>query len=248
MTAILVIRRDDKFSSMLRAAGSNVVNLELIETRPVDDLSELREKLEKLSEYDGLFFTSPAAAEIFVRERNGSDRYHGSIYALGRRAQNVLESAGFSVKVSSRSNTAEEMLSTFGNDEFAGKRFLFVRGEKSLRTIPDTLGNIAAIDEVPVYKTEPVVTDEKIIDDVRLRLINGEFDVVCFFSPSGVERFIELFSNAAACAPAAAIGSTTADAAKNAGLRVEFVSPRSTADDFAGGLVEHIRQFVSLSS
>jgi uroporphyrinogen-III synthase len=247
MTSVLIIRKDDTFSATLREAGFNVEDLELMETSPIYDLSALREKLEKLSEYDGLFFTSPAAAEIFVTERNGSNGFFGNVYALGRRAQSVLESAGLTVKMIGHANTAEEMLSRFGNDEFAGKRFLFIRGEKSMRTIPDRLCNIAVIDEVAVYKTEPTVIDQKIIDDVRLRLANNEFDLVCFFSPSAVERFAELFSDAAAGVRAAAIGSTTADAATNAGLNVEFVSPRSTAEDFARGLVEDVRQAVHSS-
>ena len=82
--AILVCRNDDRFSSLLREAGFEVVNLELIETRPLEDLRPLREKLARLSEYDGIFFTSPVAAEIFVNERNGSNGFHGDVYALGR--------------------------------------------------------------------------------------------------------------------------------------------------------------------
>ena len=247
MTAILVIRKDDRFSSTLREAGFDVVNLELVETKPIEDLSELRSKLAKLSDYDGVFFTSPVAAEIFVKERDGSNGFYGNVYALGRRAQKVLESTGLRVKASVDTNTAEEMLSSFEIDEFVGKRLLFVRGEKSLRTIPITLGDIATVDEVTVYKTEPTVVEKEIIDGLRSRLAKGRFDLVCFFSPSGIERFVELFGDAEARIKAAVIGTTTANAASNADFRVDFISPSSNAEDFARGLIEHVRQAVSLS-
>jgi uroporphyrinogen-III synthase len=210
-------------------------------------LAPLREKLAKLSKYDGLFFTSPAAAEIFVKERSGTNGFHGNVYALGRRAKSILESAGLDVKSPVAANTAEEMVSGFGEDEFAGKRYLFVRGKRSLRTIPEYLNGRAVVDEVAVYETVTPDIDPAKIAELRMRLSNGEFDLVCFFSPSGLERFAELFGVAARNAKAAAIGTTTADAAKKAGFRVEIVSPRSNADDFAGGLIEYVRQAISLS-
>ena len=243
MTSVLVIRKDDGFSSTLRDAGFDIVNLELIETRPLNDLSKLRDKLAKLSEYDGLFFTSPVAAEIFVNERRRSNGFHGSVYVLGRRAQSVLESSGLDLKAPVYANTAEELLSEFGDDEFAGKRFLFVRGETSLRTIPESLSGRAIVDEVSVYSTAASEIDAGKFADVRSRLSNDGFEIICFFSPSGVERFKELFGDAAGTAETAVIGTTTGDAAKQAGFTVNFISPRSNADDFALGLIEHIKNF-----
>jgi len=241
MTSILVIRSDDKFSSTLREVGFDVINLELIETRPLDDLAELRVKLSKLSEYDGVFFTSPVAAEIFVSERNGSNGFCGGVYALGQRAQDILAAAGLKMTAPIRANTVEEMLKEFSKDEFAGKRFLFVRGEKSLRTIPNSLNGIADVDEVAVYKTRKAELNEAKVKEVRSRMANGEIKFVCFFSPSGIERFVELFCNLTPNIRAAVIGTTTADAASQFGIKVEFISRRSNADDFSRGLIEHIK-------
>lgn len=239
--AILVIRSDDKFSRTLRDAGLDVINLELIETKPLEDLSDLRSKIENLSEYDGVFFTSPVAAEIFVRERNGSNKFHGSIYALGHRAVNVLESAGLNVKAPVDANIAEEMLNEFGDDEFAGKRLLFVRGVRSLRTIPESLSGVAKVDEVAVYSTVPANIGRDMIENIRSQISEAGFDFVCFFSPSGVERFAQLFEDALMNIKAAAIGNTTAEAARKAGFKTDYISPRSNAEDFAEGLIDHIK-------
>ena len=131
---IIVVRRDDSFSRLLRDAGIEVVNLELVGTQVLDDLSEFENLIPRLDEYDGLFFTSPVAAEMFVHRVKPPVR--PELYALGKRAAAVLENAGFQVNKMPHANTAEEMLLAFGNDEFAGKKLLFVRGERSMRTIP----------------------------------------------------------------------------------------------------------------
>jgi len=240
MTAILVIRSEDDFSQRLRDAGFDVDNLKLIETKPIEDLSELRDRLTRLKEYDGIFLTSPVAAEIFIREQNGSNRFSGRVYALGQRAIQMLEAAGMNVKSSADLHTADEMIAAFGKDEFARKRFLFIRGERSLRTIPESLSGIAEIDEVAVYKTEsPEISEDK-IESVKSRLTGGEIDYLSFFSPSGVERFAKLFDDAATKVKAAAIGTTTAKAAEGAGFTVDLVSPKASADEFATALIEHI--------
>jgi len=239
-SAILVIRGDDEFSSRLRDAGFEVVNLELITTRPVDDLSALRSKLARLSEYDGLFFTSPVAAEVFVRERNAVNGFHGSVYALGRRAKDVLEAAGLKVKTTDTANTAEELVDSFDKSEFSGKKFLFVRGEKSMRTIAERLGSRGTVDEVVVYTTEPASVDKQLLASLKSRMANGDLSWLCFFSPSGVERFTEIFG-AANVIPVAGIGKTTADAAMQFGFDIKYISPRSSSEDFAEGLIKHIK-------
>src|SRR3954451_5853951 len=182
-SAVLVIRHIDNFSALLREAGFEVINLELITTQAIVDLTRLKENLSKLSEYDGLFFTSPVAAEIFVKERNGSNGFHGDVYALGQRSRKVLEKAGLEVKNSDTVNTADEMLESFDTSEFAGKRFLFVCGEKSLRTIPEKLTGFATVDEIAVYSTIAAKVDGTFLKNLTGRISSAEIDRVCFFSP-----------------------------------------------------------------
>jgi uroporphyrinogen-III synthase len=239
-SAVLVIRHIDNFSALLREAGFEVINLELITTQANEDLTRLKENLSKLSEYDGLFFTSPVAAEIFVKERNGSNGFHGDVYALGQRARKVLEKAGLEVKNSDTVNTADEMLESVDTSVLAGKRFLFVCGEKSLRTIPEKLTGFATVDEIAVYSTIAAKVDGTFLKNLTGRISSGEIDRVCFFSPSAVERFDELFIDVKDLLKVAVIGTTTADIATRAGFNVDFISPRSDAEEFARGLIGHI--------
>ena len=239
--AVLVIRGEDLFSDRLREAGIEARNLELIKTQPVADLRDLRKTFGRLSEYDGLFLTSPAAAEVFVEQLPASNNFTGSIYVLGERAKKVLQWAGFDCKYRDSANTAEELISSFENSEFDGKRFLFIRGDKSMRAIPDLLDGKATVDEIIVYETKAVQPDESEIADLNTRLQNGDIGWICFFSPSGVERFRTIFGNSAR-ASVAAIGATTARKAEGCGFSVKFISDRSNAENFAKGLIEHIRR------
>lgn len=236
---ILVIRRDDRFSAILRDAGHQIINLELIETNMIYDLSELRTKL-RANKYDGLFFTSPVAAQAFVMITPELNGFRSKAYVLGKRSREVLSGSPLELCCIDEANSADEMIDGFGAGEFAGKRFLFLRGDKSLRMIPERLSGIANVDEAIVYTTMPSVVDNSRTIDLKEKLSRREIKLTCFFSPSGVDEFVKLFGEARQNTVAAAIGSTTADAARKAGLSVEFVSPIAEAEGFAKSLVEHI--------
>jgi uroporphyrinogen-III synthase len=240
MASVLVIRRNDRFSELLREAGFRVENLELITTRPKGDLSDLQLRLERLDEYDGLFFTSPAAAEVFV-EHSKPSLFRGKIYVLGERSRKVFEENGFKVTFKDEANTAEELISSFDRSEFDGNSLLFVRGDRSVRTIPELLNGTATVEEVIVYETVAVPPENEQLENVRKQIESNSLDWVCFFSPSGVEEFGTVFENLALSKlKAAAIGDTTAGRARSFGLNVDFISERSGADGFARGLIAHI--------
>ena len=242
-STVLVIRPDGQFSSKLRDEGFDILNLELVRTEPLDDLGDADEKISVIENYDGLFFTSPVSASVFgerlLARRPG---YASKIYALGGRAKSVLERLGFAVTCAKNANTAADLIAGFETSEFSGKRFLYVRGETSLQAIPELLSKIANVDQVAVYRTVAVEPPPAIFRSVEERLRKGQFGAVCFFSPSGVERFKELFPlHEANCIKAAAIGETTAATAKWAGFQRVFVSPAANAEQFAREFAEHIK-------
>ncbi len=245
MTAatVLVIKRDGRFSSLLRENGCHASNLELIGTVPNEDLGELNATLERMDEYDGLFITSPAAAEVFVRQLKSIRRnFAGPVYALGDRAGAMLSEAGLNVVVPESANTAAELIRSFEDAEFAGKHFLFIRGDQSMRTIPARLASTARIDEVEVYRTVEIPPTDDVLESIRSDLRNKRIDWICFFSPSGVRSFVKLFGTDVTKETAVAvIGETTESSAREAGLMVNYVSPEASAEAFANGLIEHLQ-------
>lgn len=241
--AILVIRAEDSFSRFLRESDFEVLTLELIKTEPVDDLSELRETIKRIGEYEGIFITSPVAGEIFARQLNGDGRrYSGIVYVLGDRTRDVLAGSELNVVHREKANTARDLIASFGDDEFDGKKLLFVRGERSMRTIPQMLKGKAIVDELIVYRTIESQPDDDWIRDIKSRFEKNEIERVCFFSPSGVESFIKTFAaEDYADVKGAAIGETTAHRAREAGIYIDFISQRATAEHFAGGLAAYIK-------
>jgi len=235
--AFLVIRQDDPFSSTLRENGCKVINLELIRTEPVENLIELDERLARINDYDGMFLTSPVAAGIFVERlcENGTS-YNGKVYVLGERPRDLIENAGLNAVFSEAANTAEELIRSFDAAEFKDKKLLFIRGSKSMRTVQEMLGDAAEVDEVEVYRTVDESVEEEVLSNVRERLERCEIDWICFFSPSGVARFVDSFE--ANDTKVAVIGKTTAAAAREAGLNVKLVSPKASARELALSLIK----------
>lgn len=241
---ILVIREFDEFSSRLAENGFEVVNSPLIQTLPVADFGELNEKIENLENYDGLFLTSPKAAEVFLQQfTNKAIRFRGKVYILGNRTKSALENRNFEIVFRKRANTAEEFIKSFDESEFAGKKFLFLGGDKSLRTIPELLNDIATIDEIVIYQTVGNAIDENLKRRIGEKLAKNEIDWICFFSPSAIESFGKTFGEFSPDSiKVAAIGATTAKKAAAKDWRVEFVSPTANAADFAAGLIDYLEK------
>lgn len=240
---VLVLRSSDRFSDLLWESGCQVLNLEVTRTESLDDLTDLRNSIAQIDRYDGLFLTSPVAAEVFVRELKSSDgKFAGKIYVLGQRTKKVFENAGIGVEYRSEVNTAAEMVAAIGEAEFAGKSLLFIRGDRSLRTIPELLTGAAAVDEVVVYRTLDHPPNAETADSLRKRLQSGEIGWICFFAPSSVDGFRKVFGlEDLNGIKTAAIGKTTGQRIKEKGLHLDFVSQRANADDFAAGLIEFIK-------
>ncbi len=242
-SAILVLRADGRFSELLRKNGCKVINLELLKTEEVSDLDEFVSTIQRINEYDGVFLTSPVAAEIFLRHLTSEGRkFSGKVYVLGERAKTVMDRSGLRVISSAGANTAKDLIESFDLSEFAGKNLLFIRGDRSVRTIPEMLASIAPVDELVVYNTVEAPRNDSVIEDVRDRLKMNDVAWTCFFSPSGVDTFISNFgSEDLATVKAAVIGATTARRATEMGLNVGFISERSNAEDFAAGFAAYIK-------
>lgn len=244
MKKILVIREFDKFSQILAKNNFKVVNLPLIETKPLEDLHEFETKLKNIADCDGIFLTSKNAARILADKlRQKSIKYNGKVYVLGKSGFEVLKDANLDLVFDKAANTAREMLDDIAPEELKNKRLLFVRGEKSLRVVPEFLADFANIDEVIVYKTDKITVKVDKLNAIRKHFEKNEISAACFFSPSGAENFIEQFGTQILHQTnIATIGKTTAEYFERQNLDVGFVSSKSSAEDFAVELIEYLKK------
>jgi len=243
MPQVLIVREFDSFSRILAENGFTAINCPTMETVPLENLSEFEAKLDVLKNYDGVFLTSGRAADIFRRKmREKKLNFQGKIYLHGKRSFDLLKGENLNLVFFEEANTAWEMLEQIALEDLKNKRFLFVRGEKSLRVVPEFLQEFATVDEAVVYRTKKVTVEIDKIKSIREKIENSEIVCACFFSPTGAEYFLEQFeSEILNQTKIAAIGKTTADFLQKQNLKVDFIARKATAEDFAVELVEYLR-------
>ncbi|MGI8469195.1 MAG: uroporphyrinogen decarboxylase [Pyrinomonadaceae bacterium] len=243
MKKILVIRKFDIFSGILAENNYEIVNFPLIETKTIEDLSEFQMRLLQLENYDGIFLTSRHAARILaenLREKNIN--FSGKIYVLGKRGFDLLKNENLDLFFDETANTTREMLEKIPAKDLKNKRFLFLRGEKSLRVVPEFLAKIAPVDETIVYETQKIAVGIAKIKAIREKFEAGEIIAACFFSPSAAASFIEQFgAKILHQIKVATIGKTTAEFFETRNLKADFVSSKATAENFAFELIEYLQ-------
>lgn len=244
MSEILVVREKDVFTETLIENGFSVVNFPTIKTEAVSDLSELESFIARIETFDGVFTTSSAATEIVLTKLIKTGKvFAGKFYVLGKRSADLLKKSGYEYFYSQEATTAEEFLKLIPEENLRNKKFLFARGNRSLRVVPETLCNQSEIVETVVYRTTEAETDAGKIVEIKEKLARGKFVAACFFSPSGVEEFLKKFENFSQNEiKIAAIGRTTARFVESQKLRVDLVAAKPTAKAFANELSDYLRK------
>lgn len=243
MKEILVLREFDKFTKILRANNFQTDNLPLIETQPVEDLTLLERAFERGESLDGIFLTSSKAARIlFDNFSQKLESFEGKIYILGRSSFEILQVFREKIVFFETADTALELLESIPRKNLESKNFLFVRGSKSLGIVPEFLGRFSKVDELIVYRTRKIEIETDKIKLVSRKLKNESYACACFFSPSAGESFLEQFGEKLLHqTPFAVIGKTTADFFKRRNLQTAYISPKSSAEDFAKGLIKYLQ-------
>jgi uroporphyrinogen-III synthase len=240
MRSVLVLRHYDEFSQTLANAGIPIINCPVIRTEPLDDLTHFEDLVGRLNDYSAIFITSAAAADILASRLKRSE-YKGEIVILGHRSFDILKDKGIELIFDERVVNAVELFEAAAIDRFRGSRVLFIRGERSLRTIPERLSGIAEVDEAVVYRTVNIEIAEAMKDEIREKIETGSVSIACFFSPSGVDSFDDQFgAEVLGAVRIAAIGQTTAKALRDRGLEVDVVASNPEGSLFAADVLKYL--------
>lgn len=244
MKTILVVRKYDDFSRILERENFEIINLPLIETKTITDLSDFETKLENIANYDGVFLTSRHAAEVFrAKLFEKKLNYSGKIYVLGKRSYEILKEKNFNLVFFEAANSATEMMERIAPEQLKGKKILFVRGEKSLRIVPEFLSKKASADETIVYETREIAIESAMQNTLCKKFQIGEIAYSCFFSPSAAKSFLEQFgAEVLHQTLIATIGKTTADYFERRNIKVDFVSPQAIIEIFAESLSKRLKE------
>jgi len=245
----VVVTQADTTSSnlhrLLRAHGAEVVHCPLIAIETEQMTNLISNAIDELrgGRFDWLVFTSVHGVRSFwsLLHAAGCDARtvgRARVAALGKGTAAVLSEYGLHAdlvpKRALATELAGELIERIKDERANEPRVLFPRGNLALPTVHDklTAAGCTVIDPI-VYRTH----SETLSDERRDRLFNG-VDAILFCSPSAVEGFarqeIGIGNAITGC-----IGPTTAEAAKELGIRVDIVPQEPGSDGLVRALVAH---------
>lgn len=235
-------------TTMLEGFGANVIICPTIEIREPDNYDRLDEALDHLYGYDWIIFTSTNGVEFFLkrlttRGQQISDLDEIKVCAIGQRTADKLHDAHVHVDLVPSQSTAEGVYTALSEfNDLRGLNILLPRAAVGRAVLPEALQKAGArVDVVTTYQT--VLPDN--IDRGKLAaMLAGSGDCIAFTSPSTIKNLAKLFDThdlgktfprmVVAC-----IGSVTAEAAAEYGLRVDIQPDQFTTRDLAQAIAEY---------
>ena len=242
----------EELTTLLESFGAKVIVCPTIEIREPDSYQRLDEALEHLYGYDWLIFTSTNGVEYFIKhllERglkvDALDEIR--VCAIGQRTAEKLHDAHIHVDLVPSISTAEGVfaaLSEFaGGDELLrGLNILLPRAAVGREHLPKALEQAGArVDIVTTYQT---VLPENFDRGRFSAMLTGSGDCIAFTSPSTIKNLAKLFDthDLGKVLPGvviACIGSVTATAATEYGLKVDIQPEEFTAKDLAQAIAQY---------
>jgi len=231
----------DSLSRALRLAGARVIELPVIEIADApDERAALERAASSVRAYAWVAFTSANAVDRFV-PLLGDLRRLGQVKlaAVGRATAGALERYQLVADLVPARPNAEGLL-----DELPaaprGGRILFVKAAGAADTLPSGLTRKGwTVDDVIAYRTVEAEPPRAEVADA----LSGA-DVVTFASPSAVRAYLQLKDTAGRGLPVppvvACIGSTTAVAARAAGLSVAIEPAKASVEALVVSIAAHL--------
>jgi uroporphyrinogen III methyltransferase/synthase len=224
--------QSSEFARALLARGAQPVVAPTIAIVPVADTSDADRAIDDLTSYAWLIFTSQNGVDAFfarLTAKNADARAIGAtkVAAIGERTAARLRSHGVIADLVPEEFISEELAPQVIARSSPGDRVLLYRAQDARDVLPQMLQDAGlTVTIVPAYAT---VTPP----DAQFAPKVSGADVLTFTSASTVRGFVTLLGGIAASDAArgkcvACIGPITANAAAQAGLKVDVVAPVHT--------------------
>ncbi|GAB4241337.1 MAG: uroporphyrinogen-III synthase [Ekhidna sp.] len=210
---------------------------QFIEIDPVD-IKEFRKQKVNILDHTAVIFTSRNAIDHFFRLAQESKieiPTDMKYFCISETTANYLQK--YIVirkrKIFTGERTAKDLLAVIKKHK--DEKFIFPCSNIRTNDIPDFLTeNGYEWSEATIYRT--VASDLSDLDDVT-------YDIIAFFSPSGIESLLENFPGFKQNnTRIAAFGPTTSKAVKDAGLILDIQAPLPNAPSMTGALEVYIKE------
>ncbi|HEY6903126.1 MAG TPA: uroporphyrinogen-III synthase [Candidatus Acidoferrales bacterium] len=237
------------FVRALNAAGADVTILPCIDFVPPGDWSAVDSALSRLPQFDWIAFTSQNTVRFFsrrARELNLAPldlRASGpKIAALGTATAEVAGREGLPPDfIASTARSGSEFVAAFAS-RARGAKVLLPASDQAGDRIAEALRAVGAdVTSVVAYRT---CMPESLDGEAVARIRREGADLIFFGSPSAVRNFVHmvnrdtldcLMENSAF----GAIGPTTAQAIRDAGIEVGFESPQPNTSDIIQAMTHY---------
>lgn len=229
----------------LRARGAEVVVHPLIRVAPPEDGVAVQRVAADVASYDWVVFTSVNAVRFFLAalERAGAAMERGSprVGAVGSATAAALASAGIVVDVVPAEYAGRALPEAMAAQApLAGARVLLPRSAIGREELPDLLRAAGVrVDDVAVYRTLPDPDGARRLADA---LADNALDVLTFTSPSAVRCLAGACPHLPRRVRVAAIGPSTAEAARAVGFEVHAVPDVYTSEGLVEAVVRAVRR------
>jgi uroporphyrinogen III methyltransferase/synthase len=241
----------------LTAFGAEAIEAPVIRIAPPDDPGPLLQAAGAPDAFDWIIFTSANAVDAFMRAF--LDQAHDvralkgpRLCTAGPGTADRLAHYGLKVDLVPEEFRAEGVASAImGSGPVQGARILLPRADIGREWIAQELrGAGAAVTDVVAYRT---VTEDRLLEqgpDVYGLLLERSIDAVTFTSASAVRSFARIYGADQAAdllnhTVVAAIGPTTADAARQLGITVTVQPQASTIPALVNAIVSHYQSTVA---
>lgn len=227
-------------TSELERLGANVLGVPTIKIEPAKLSPEDSDRISAFQKYDVAIFTSVNAvrhlrSHVALKKSADGKPY---IVAIGKRTAGVLVESGLEPDLVPDKYNSADLMKSLAGLEWKGRKVLIPKGNLAGSEVADSIREHGGIpEEVVLYNTIP---NDSVDEELKGKIVAGEFDAVVFFSPSQIKNFLDVFG-----APVlkgkeiAVIGPTTKKAAENTGLNVDVVPAYSTTESLVASMVEH---------
>jgi uroporphyrinogen III methyltransferase / synthase len=235
---------DRRLALLLEGAGARVLSTPCMRILGPGDEGPLRGAVLRLTSFDWLVLASgnaaravlSAAAAVGVAPGAGAPR----VCVVGPGTREVLEEGGWRVDLVADRHLAEGILEALGAaGGVEGERVLLPRAADAPDLLPEGLAGLGA--EVVVVEAYRNVPDGEGMERLRRGVVAGQVDVVALTAASVARRVAEVLEGTGGGVRVAAIGPSTAAAARECGMEVHAVADPHTLEGLVAACGEALR-------
>jgi len=240
------IETGDTLPDLLSAQGATLLSLPMIEINPAALKLEERKKIEQLSSYDWLFFTSRNGVAHFFKQLidlTGSSELPATlrVAVVGTKTASELEYYGYSPAFTGKEHGSAELAAEFlETHQPANQRILLALGNLADDTLKNRLGSENQVDRIDVYETcQPKSADPMVIKQIA----DGTYDLILFTSPSTFNHFVSIVdTNLLGNLKIGSIGTTTSKAIWEAGYEPLMTAKMSNTEGLTEAILQYYQQ------